>query len=440
MSRPQPRAKAAGTHRAPTPVEEFGPPDADATAGTAHEQTVLRLQAAMGSLGTAALTRMEELLPWFRQLSAAQRSSIGLVAQAGISAFVAWFTDAERARMQITSEVFGNAPRELVRAVSLQQTVAMVRATIAVVEEHVEELAPPQGVQALREAALQYSREIAFAAAEVYAGAAEARGAWDARLEALVIDALLRGDPDTDVGSRAAALGWGPVHGVCVVVGHPPARDTADVIADVQRACRSHNWDLLVGVHGDTMVAVLGGAPDPERAARALSAHFGSGPLVVSPQVPTLAEAPQAAAQALAGLRAARAWPAAPRPVAADLLLPERALAGDVLARSRLVSDVEGGLGAADSALRDTLEAFLDRSGAIEATARALYVHPNTVRYRLRRITELTGLNPSAARDAFALRLGLSYGRLADDSSLGGTPPAASDGATPDSGLPALRP
>ena len=43
---------------------------------------------------------------------------------------------------------------------------------------------------------LRYSREIAFAAAEVYARAAEARGAWDARLEALVVDALLRGEAD----------------------------------------------------------------------------------------------------------------------------------------------------------------------------------------------------------------------------------------------------
>ena len=61
----------------------------------------------------------------------------------------------------------------------------------------------------MREAVLRYSREIAFAAAEVYAQAAEARGAWDARLEALVVDALLRGEADDSLRSRAAALGWG---------------------------------------------------------------------------------------------------------------------------------------------------------------------------------------------------------------------------------------
>ena len=52
---------------------------------------------------------------------------------------------------------------------------------------------------ALREAILVYSREIAFSAAEVYARAAEARGAWDARLEALIVDALLRDDLDDSV-------------------------------------------------------------------------------------------------------------------------------------------------------------------------------------------------------------------------------------------------
>ena len=80
---------------------------------------------------------------------------------------------------------------------------------IAVVEEQIEQLAAPGDEAELREAVLRYSREIAFAAAQVYAEAAEARGAWDARLESLVVDALLRGEADDSLRSRAAALGWG---------------------------------------------------------------------------------------------------------------------------------------------------------------------------------------------------------------------------------------
>ena len=45
------------------------------------------------------------------------------------------------------------------------------------------------------------------------------------------------------------------------------------------------------------------------------------------------------------------------------------------------------------TALLRTLEEFLRRRGNISATAEALYVHPNTLRQRLRRIGELSGLD-----------------------------------------------
>jgi DNA-binding PucR family transcriptional regulator len=39
-------------------------------------------------------------------------------------------------------------------------------------------------------------------------------------------------------------------------------------------------------------------------------------------------------------------------------------------------------------------------------------VHANTVRYRLRQITDLTGRVPTDPRDAYCLRIGLTLGRL----------------------------
>jgi purine catabolism regulator len=45
------------------------------------------------------------------------------------------------------------------------------------------------------------------------------------------------------------------------------------------------------------------------------------------------------------------------------------------------------------TALLRTLEEFLRRHGNISATAEALYVHPNTLRQRLRRIMDLTGID-----------------------------------------------
>ena len=166
--------------------------------------TVRRLERSMGTLATAAIARMDEVLPWYRAMPADNRSWVNLVAQAGVAAFVEWFRAPEEPQA-ISADVFGTAPRELTRSVTLQQTVELVRVVIAVVEEQIESIAP--GAEAeLREAVLRYSREIAFAAAQVYAQAAEARGAWDARLEALVVDALLRGEVDEDVRSRASAL------------------------------------------------------------------------------------------------------------------------------------------------------------------------------------------------------------------------------------------
>jgi DNA-binding PucR family transcriptional regulator len=114
----------------------------------------------------------------------------------------------------------------------------------------------------------------------------------------------------------------------------------------------------------------------------------------------------------VAGLLAAPAWPDAPRPVLADDLLPERALAGDAVARQQLVRDIYRPLTSTGTALVETLSAFLEQASSLEATARLLFVHPNTVRYRLRRVTEVTGYAPTDPRQAFTLRLALALGRL----------------------------
>src|ERR1700685_2685799 len=172
-----------------------------------NAETVRRIERATGALGTAAIAAMDKRLPWFRSMSAENRSWLGLVAQAAIAAFLDWIRHPERNRPAVT-EVFGTAPRELARAVSLQHAVEMVRVLIDAVEAQVDELAVPGGEAELREAVLTYAREIAFSAAQVYARTAEARGAWDARLEALVVDSLVRGETEDSMHSWASALNW----------------------------------------------------------------------------------------------------------------------------------------------------------------------------------------------------------------------------------------
>lgn len=369
------------------------------------------LAKATGSLATAATRLMEEGLPWYRDLGAQERSWVGLVAQAGITAFLDWYRDPRHAPA-LTSSVFGAAPPQLARVISLEQTVALVRATIAVVESAIDELVEPADAPPLRDAILRYSREIAFSAAEVYARAAEARGAWDARLESLVVDALLRDELDDSVASRIAALGWTSHRALVVVAGESPTGDPEQTMQVLRRSAGAHHLDLLTGIQGRTLLAIAGGAQEPARLARLLAVHLGPGPVVFGPVVSTFAEVSATVRTVLSGLRAAPGWPDAPRPVGTDELLPERALLGDQDAVARLVAQVHTTL-VQEPALLETAVTYLERCGTLEGTARALFVHPNTVRYRLRRITDVTGWSPTDPREATCLRTGLTLGRLA---------------------------
>ena len=287
----------------------------------------------------------------------------------------------------------------------------MVRVIIDVVEAQVDELAAPGSEAELREAVLRYTREVAFGAAQVYARTAEARGAWDARLEALVVDSLVRGETEEALHSWASALNWSSSP-VAVIAGTVDSEETAALIDDLRTDAKRARLDVLAGVQGTHLVVLMGGTDDPLSAAERVAGRFGSGPLVVGPVVPDLRSASVSARAALNGLRAAAAWPDAPRPVSADELLPERALDGDTDARAGLVTQVYEPLLAGGSALVDTLTTYLEQGSSLEATARMLFVHANTVRYRLRRVTELTGYSPSDGRDAFTLWIAVALGRL----------------------------
>jgi DNA-binding PucR family transcriptional regulator len=378
--------------------------------------TMRRLERASGGLATASVTQMAERFPWFRRLPADQRAAVVLVTQVGVANFVQWLRDPQHS-INLSAETFRAAPRELARWVSLRQTVELVRSAIDVFERHLPQLAKDDAERVvLVESFLRYGREIAFAAATVYAGAAEARGAWDARLEALVVDGIVRGDAEESLLSRAAALGWDPDEPATVLVGNPPTEDPPAVLYGVRSRAARAGHGVLVGVQGSRLVVVVGGRtddPDGVAALDRLAGAFGDGPVVVGPTVPNLADANRSAVEALSALRAVTAWPSAPRPVRAADLLPERALAGDPEAERQLIEDVVRPLVAAGGSLVATLDAYLDVGGVLEACARQLFVHPNTVRYRLRRITELTGRAPSDPRDALVLRVALAVGRLA---------------------------
>jgi hypothetical protein len=392
-------------------------------AARTKQQTLAWLRTLSGELSTATLKRLEDTLPWYRDMPPGRRSAVGLVAQAGITSFISWYDD-PKSIPWIAADVFGAAPRELLRSVSLQQTLQLIRVTVEVVEQRVKD-----SEESLREAILLYSREIAFAAADVYARAAEARGLWDARLEALVVDSILTGEYDSELPSRIAALGWNGHGEVSVLVGTAPRMLDVDML---RRTARHLEADVLIGVQGSRLVIVIGrvdaleeeAASEPRpflEIAAELEPGFGPGHLVLGHAVPSLLEAARSAKAALAGFAVARAWRKAPRPALADDLLPERAFAGDPLARSTLINRIYRPLQDHSTELLTTLWCYLDNGRSLEATARELFVHPNTVRYRLKRISEVIGYDATGSREALILQAALVVGAIA------GSPKANAD-------------
>ena len=121
-------------------------------------ETLAWLRRISGDLATATIKRLEDTLPWYAEMPPARRSAVGLVAQAGFTSFIQW-SDDPNSTPWIAADIFAAAPRELLRSVSLQQTLQLIRVTVEVTEERVASKS-----EDLREAMLLYSREVAFAA------------------------------------------------------------------------------------------------------------------------------------------------------------------------------------------------------------------------------------------------------------------------------------
>lgn len=373
---------------------------------------IRKLELSSGEYSVQAIAAMRDSLPFFALLGAEVRASVAMVVQTGVTNFVEWLRDPEVA-VALTAQAFGAVPPELMKQVSLRQTVDMVRTATGVFERYLPALAYDEDQRTtLTEAVLRYSREIAFSAATVYASAAESRGAWDARLEALVVDGVVRGDADESLLSRASALGWNLGTQATVVVGNPPADEGLALVGAVHKAAALRGRTALVGVQGSRLVVIVSGQLDDRVMLTELAACFAAGPVVVGPPARSVGAAHRSAVEALAGLRAVPAWPAAPRPVLAADLLPERVLDGDPYAEQALLDSVVRPLTEAGGALAETLQTYLEGGGALESCARALFVHANTVRYRLRKVADLTHRDPTVPRDAYVLRVAGAVGQL----------------------------
>lgn len=373
------------------------------------------LNSIAGELATATLIRLDETLPWYRHMPPARRAAVGGVAQAGITSFINWYENPQ-AQPWVAADVFGNAPRELLRSISLQETLQLIQVVVEMVEEAVVRDHPD-----LQPAILKYSRDMAFSAADVYAKAAEARGLWDARLEALVVDSIISGERSQEISSRVAALGWQADGQVAVLLGGTPVSEDSDA---VRKIARKLGADVLIGIQGRRQVIVIGlieanaEASDKIHAvAIGLESYFASGPLVLGPTVLSVSDASRSANAALSAYAVAGTASRMHRPTRADSLLSERALAGDPVAKQTILENFYIPLADSQTDLMPTLRAYLELGRSLEATSKELFVHANTVRYRLKKIEEIIEVDPTEPGTAFLLQIAIVLGSINDSES-----------------------
>ena len=386
---------------------------------------VSALRQAQDTIIEHSLDRISSAHDFYRTLPEGSRDQIAAVARLGVTMFV---DSAENPSTPLTpSQIFSVAPAALTGVITLEQTLALVRTVLDVVVDEAPRAVPEEDHDTVRILVLTFGRDVGFAAAEVYARAAEARGAWDARLESVAVDAMLHDAPE-DAATRAGTAGWngtGPVAGIA-------AQTTLDAlgVSRLRHECRNLASDCLVSVRGDSVLIVLG---DSQAAHAGTSKHSGreatpeqlvdqaamqvagglGGSAVVGPVVPGISHAGRSLRSALAGLRALPGWAEAPNPVHADDLLPERLLAGDELACEQILNLVHAPLHEMGDPFESTVATYLALGGSLEATARNLFVHANTVRYRLGRVSEQVGWDATNARDGLMLHMAIIVGRLA---------------------------
>lgn len=251
-------------------------------------------------------------------------------------------------------------------------------------------------------------------------------GPTDARtlLESIVFACLAEGIDDERIVSLMHMLGWPGSFVCCTIAGTPGHHDMWACAASIRGALPHHKdgtpQDCLIGEHDGHVVALVrvddGASPD-QVAAIARECFDPAEAICLGPtrqNAPGAARAIRAVVNALFALQACTRE--VPQPMRTEDLLPERALMGDEDAREELIGSIYESLkgdNPNDPTLL-TVSVFLDSGASLDATARVLSVHPNTVRYRLKRATEICGWDATDTREAYVLSTAITLGRLRD--------------------------
>lgn len=240
----------------------------------------------------------------------------------------------------------------------------------------------------------------------------------DAQRRAVLVGTILDGDfgRAEELWQSAGALNL-QGDGAYVVVSAECAAAGSEAMPDIERMLRKHNvasaWRLDHD-RQDGLVALRVGF-DTSRLVEALEAA-ATGRVGVSPPFERITGADGA-------LRSARTACLAATPATAEVVrfddrpLPVLVATAPEQARSLAITVLGGvlDLPAEDRRLMvQTARVWLDAAGSSSAAARELHVHRNTVRYRLRRLEELSGRDLAHPVHAAEVHVALECARILD--------------------------
>lgn len=373
-------------------------------------------------------------LPWYEDLPQDSKQILKELIEIAIASFLTWKgrqdslppdtgCDSEQGMVSLP------APLEFSQVISPRQAMDVTRVIVDLLENNITVFAREgEPEDETRDTILRYAWEVAFSAATIYADLAEARNSMGTRTETLIIESLIDGSTGRQVTTGLTMLGWPADYRCFAIVGRTPrgGKTSAGIIHQrIRLTLEQAGARVLMSQHNKLVVilADMEEAGTPADLCAGLLRYFDKeSPVCLGP----LRHGIHGAVETIqAALNTYTVAPAAeglsvdgglPRPLHADDLLPERALMGDEKASDRLYQEVYKSLSNGDrnNPLLVTLSTFLVSGNSLETTARRLGVHPNTVRYRLKRSIEVTGWDAMNPREAFVLQTALKIGQIRD--------------------------
>jgi sugar diacid utilization regulator len=275
----------------------------------------------------------------------------------------------------------------------------------------------PGAIYALGEGIFAYIDELSAESAEGYAEEQSAAAGERQRLRRRLVRLLAQDPPASEetILAAAAAAGWPLPRTIAALVTAGEAEGDSEQEADAlaARLARRIGEDAI-GAGIERLALVL--VPDAGAPARArlLRAAAEGRPAALGPAVPlalaglSVRRATATHALLAAGRLGDRGFARAEEHLPALLIAADPAL-GTELAAQRL-APLQTLADGPRARLTETLRAWLDRPGQVQAVAAELGVHPQTVRYRVKQLRELFGDRLEDPEARFELGLALRAG------------------------------